>query len=135
MAEVMNISCGESESVASRGCCYQAIDHGQTVPVFFGLCLKCSPLVHLRLAKRNHAVDKRGKKFGFEPTPQLRPLPSFGKQQNAFTDFRYGDETDEQRKSRPGAQPCCGTHIRLRLCGLAQDVCIEEVIQNDTLRG
>jgi len=135
MEKVLDIACGKRESVATCGCCDQAIHHGQPVTFFFCVCLKCGPLVHLRLAKRNHAAGECGKKFGFQPTSQLRSLFAFGKQQNAFPDFRYGDEADEQRKGRPRAQPCCGIGIRVWPCGLAQDICIEKVIQNDTLRG
>lgn len=79
VAEVMAISCGKRETVASCGCCDQTIHHWQPVTFFFCVCLKCGPLVHLRLAKRNHAVGKCGKKFGFQPPPQLRLLLAFGK--------------------------------------------------------
>ena len=95
MAKVLDISCGKRESVTPCGCGDQAIHDGQPVTVFFCVCLKGSPLIHLRLAKRNHAVGKGGKKFGFQPTRQLCPLLIFGKQQNAFSNFRYRYEADE----------------------------------------
>ena len=95
MPKVLDISRGKRESVAPCGCGYQAIHDGQPVTVFFCLCLKGSPLVHLCLAKRNHAVGECGKKFGFQPNRQLCPLLTFRKQQNAFSNFRYRYEADE----------------------------------------
>lgn len=135
MEKVLDIACGKRESVAPSGCCDEAIHHGQSVTFFFCVCLKLGPLVHLRLAKRNHAAGKGGKKFGLQPNPQLCPLLAFGKQQNAFPDFRYGDEANEQREGRPRAQPFSGIGIWVRPCCLAQDICIEKVVQNDSLPG
>ena len=135
MAKVLDISCCKREPMAPCGCCDQAIHHGEPVTFFFCVCLKCGPLVHLCLAQRNHATGKGGKKFGFQPTPKFCPLLAFRKQQNAFPDFRYGDEADEQREGGSGAQPCCGMGVRVRPCRLAQDICIQQVVQNDTWRG
>ena len=96
MAKVLDIPCGQRESMAPRSCRDQAVHNGQPVPFFLRFRQKRGPLVHLRIAERNHAVGEGGEKFGFQPTSQFRPLPAFGKQQNAFSDFRNGDEADEE---------------------------------------
>lgn len=135
MAKVPDIPCCKREPVAPCGGCDQAVHHGQPVTIFFCGCQKHRPLVHLRLTKRNHAVGECGKKIGFQPAPQFFPLLAIRKHQNAFPDFSYRDDAHEKCEGGPRAQPCRGIGIRMRLCGLAQDICIEKAIQNDTLRG
>lgn len=135
MAKVLDIPSGQRESMAPRSCRDQAVHNGQPVPFFLRFRLERGPLFHLHIAKGNHTVGEGGEKFGFQPTSQFRPLPAFGKQQNAFSDFRNRDEADEEGERWPGAQPCRSTGIRVRSCGLAQDICIEKIIQSDTLRG
>ena len=135
MAEVVEVPSGKSEAMASRGCRDETVHHGQPVVALFRASLQTGPFVHLRLAERKHAAGKCGEKIGFQPAFQISPLLAFGQQQNAFPDFRYGNDAHEKRQGGPRAQPCCGTRVRVGLRGLAQDVCIEKVIQSAALRG
>ena len=105
MAEIFDISCGQRESMAMGSCRDQTVHHRQPVPFFLHIRLERGPLVHLGLAKGKHAVGEGGEKFGFQPTLQLGPLLANRKQQNAFSDFRHGDDADEQREGGAGAQP------------------------------
>lgn len=103
--EVLDISCCESELVTTRGCGDQTVNHGKPVPFSFSIGLKGSPLIHLRFPKQNHPVGECRQKIGFQPIGQPFPLSPLGKQQDAFSNFSDGNNTDKQGKGRAFTQP------------------------------